>query len=74
MNNMDILAVVTSPSIYHGCSTQKMLWEENFMQVNMKNGGRRNVMKHRDIKNGKQYIALDISLKFGYLDKMKKYI
>ena len=31
----------------------------------------RNVSKHREIKNGEQNITLDISLKFGNLDKMK---
>ena len=71
MNNMKLLPVVTPPSIYHGCFTWKMLWEENFTQVNTKNGGRRNVRKHRDIKNGEHYIILDISLKFGNLDNMK---
>ena len=30
MMNMQILAVVTPPSIYHGCSTWKTFWEENF--------------------------------------------
>ena len=39
--------------------------------MNMKNCGRRNVRKQRDIKNGEKYITLDISLKFGSLDKMK---
>ena len=27
---MNILVVVTPLSIYHGCSTQKTLWEEEF--------------------------------------------
>ena len=53
-----------------------MFWEENFKPgdftpVNIKNCGRRNVRKNRDIKNGENYITLDISLKFGSLDKMK---
>ena len=30
MVNMKLLAVVTTPSIYHGCPTQKTFWEENF--------------------------------------------
>ena len=73
---MDILAVVTQPSIYHGCSTWKNFWEENFtlgefIPVKMKNCGHRNVRKHREIKNGEKYITLDISLKFDSLDKMK---
>ena len=40
---MKLLAVVTPPSIYHGCSTRKSFWEENitgkenlFLAVNMK--------------------------------------
>ena len=37
----------------------------------MKNCGCRNVMKHREIKNGEKYITLDISLKFGSMDNMK---
>ena len=27
---MKFLAVVTPPSIYHGCSTRKTFWEEKF--------------------------------------------
>ena len=42
---MDFLVVVTPPSIYHGCSTQKTFWEEKFTgkkqdlfeSVNMRN-------------------------------------
>ena len=30
MINMKLLAVVTPPSIYHGCSTPKKFWEEKF--------------------------------------------
>ena len=37
----------------------------------MKNGGRCNVSKHRDIKGNDRYVTLDISLKFYSLDKMK---
>ena len=41
MINMNLLVVVTPPSIYHGCSTQKKFWEEKFTlgeftAVNMK--------------------------------------
>ena len=39
--------------------------------MNTKNYGRQNVRKHRNINNGEQYVVLDISLKFGNLDKMK---
>ena len=28
--NMKFLVVVTLPSIYHGCSSHKTLWEEKF--------------------------------------------
>ena len=31
MLDMKILAVVTSQSIYYGCSTRKMFWEEKFI-------------------------------------------
>ena len=68
---MKLLEFVTPPSIYHGCSTRKMFWEENFTLVNMKNGGHRNFRKHRDIKDGRKYINLDISFKFGSLNNMK---
>ena len=37
----------------------------------MKNCGRSNVGKHRDIKGSYKYVTLDISLKFDSLDKMK---
>ena len=54
MMNMKLLEVVTPPSIYHGCSTRKKLWEEKFTgeekffsAVNVKICGRRNVRKHR---------------------------
>ena len=69
--NMKLLSVVTSPSIYHCCSTQKMFWEEKFTPVNMKNCGHINVRKHRDINNGKKYITLDIYLNFVRKDNMK---
>ena len=48
--NMNLLAVVTPLYIYHGWSTQKNLWEGKFTPANMKNCGRRNVRKHREIK------------------------
>ena len=74
--DMKLLAVVTSPSIYHGCSTQRVFWEEKFTlgeftAVNTKNCGLHNVRKHRDNKSGEKYITLDISLKFGSLDNIK---
>ena len=57
---MDLLAVVTPPSIYHGCSTRKTFWEENFTKVNMKNFGCRNVGKHKEINYGDKYINLGV--------------
>ena len=74
--NMKLLAVVTTPSIYHGCSTRKTLWEEKFTlgeftAVNMKICGRRNVRKHRDIKGSYRYVTLDISLEFYSLEKVR---
>ena len=73
---MNHLAVVTPPSIYHGCSTRNILWEEKFtpgefIPVNMKKWGHHNVRKHRRIKDGEKYTTSDISLKFVSLDKMK---
>ena len=75
---MELRAVVTPPFIYHGCSTRKTFLEENFTvgeklfsAVNMKNCGRRNVSKHKEIKGSDKYITLDISLKFDSLNKMK---
>ena len=78
MMNMKLLAVVTPPSIYHGCSIPKTFWEEIFTgeeklfsAVNMKNHGRRNFRKHKYIKGSYKYVTLDISLKFDSMDKMK---
>ena len=68
--NMKFLSVVTPTSIYHGCSTRKKLWEENFTLVNMRNYGRHNVRKHREIKDCERYTTLDISLDFVSMDKM----
>ena len=75
---MKILAVVTPPYIYHGCSTRKMFWEEKFtgkenlfLYVNMKNCGLRKVRKHKEIKSSNKYATLDISSKFDSLDKIK---
>ena len=75
---MNILAVVTPQSIYNGCSTRKTFWEGNFtskeilfLAVNMKNCGRRNVSKHKEIKGSEKYVTLDISSKFDSLYNMK---
>ena len=82
MTNMKLLAVVTALSIYHGCSIQKTFWEGEFTgeekftlgefsAVNMKNGGRHNVRKHREIKGSDKYVILEISLKFDSPDKIR---
>ena len=82
MMNIKLPAVIIPPYIYHGCSTRKTFWEENFTgeekftfgefsAVNMKNYGRRNVNKHIDIKGSDKYVTLDISLKFDSPDKIK---
>ena len=75
---MKLLAFVTPPSIYHGCSTRKTFWEEKFtgketlfLDVNMKHCGRQNFSKHTDIKGSDKYVTLDISSKFDSLDKIK---
>ena len=66
---MKLLEFVTPTTIYHGCSTRNTIWEENFIASNMKSCGHRNVRKHKEIKNGDQYIALKISLNIVRLDK-----
>ena len=75
---MNLLAVVTPPSIYHFCSTRKTFWEETFTgeeklfsTVNMKNCGFHNVRKHKEIKGSDKYVTLDISLNFDIMEKMK---
>ena len=61
MMNMKFLAVEIALSIYYGCSTGNMFWEEKFTggekftlgeftAGNMKNCGCGNVRKHREIK------------------------
>ena len=68
--NMKLPAVVTPPTyIYHSFSNCKTFWEEEFSPVNMTTCGRRNVKKHRDIKNGRQHIILEISYKIYCVDK-----
>ena len=75
---MKFLVVVTPPSIYHGCSTRKTFWEEKFtgiehlfLAVNMKNCGRCNVRKQKEIKGSDKSVTLDISSKFYSLNKME---
>ena len=82
--NMEFLVFVTPPYIYHGCSTWKMFWDENFTgkqdlfeSVNMKNYGRLKVRKHKEIKGSDKcvtlniYEILNISEKFDNLNKME---
>ena len=75
---MKFLVVVTPLSIYHGCSTRKTFWEENFTgkkdlfhSVKMKNCGRRKVRKHKEIKGSDKIVTLDLSAKFDSLNKME---
>ena len=75
---MKFLVVVTPPSTYHGCSTQKTLWEEKFtgkqylfLSVNMKNCGRHKVRKHKEIKGSDKCVTLNISKNFDSLNKME---
>ena len=74
--NMNLLVVVTPPSIYRGCSTQKMFLEEKFTlgeftAGNMKKFGRLDIRKHIVIKGSYKYVRLDVSLKFYSMDKMR---
>ena len=55
--NVKLLVVIMPPSIYHGFSTQKTLWEQKFRlgeftPVNMKSCVCHNVKKQREINNG----------------------
>ena len=82
---MKFLVVVAPPSIYHGCSTRKTLWEENFtgkkqdlfVSVNMRNCGWHNVRKHKEINDSDERVTLNmndilkISEEFDNLDNME---
>ena len=82
---MNFLVVVTPPYIYHDWSTRKTFWEEKFTgkkqdlfeSVNIRNCGRRNVSKNKEIKGIDKcatlnlYEILNISEKFDDLDKME---
>ena len=68
---MKFLLVVTPLSIYHGCSTQKKFWKEDFtgkkdffQSVNMKNCGLHKVRKHKKIKGSDKIVTLNVSSKF----------
>ena len=74
---MKFLLVVTQSSIFHGCSTQKMFWEEKltgkkylFQSVNMKNCGCRKVRKQTEIKGSDKIVTLNVSEKFDSLNNM----
>ena len=75
---MKFLVVVTSLSIYHGCSIWKTFWEEKFtgkkdlfQSVNMKNCGCRKVRKHKEIKGSDKIVTLNVSAKFYSLNKIE---
>ena len=82
---MKFLVVVSPPSIYHGCSTRKTFWEENFPgkkqdfleSMNMRNFAQHNVRKHKEIKDSDErvtlnsYEILNISEKFDNLNNME---
>ena len=75
---MNFLVVVTPPSIYHGSSARKKLWEVKFtgkkylfQYVNMKNCGRRKVRKHEEINGSDNCGTLNVSKKFDSLNKME---
>ena len=58
--------VVGPPSIYHGWSTRKTFWKEKytgkkqdlFEPVNMRNCGKRNFRKNREIKDSDERVTL----------------
>ena len=75
---MKFLVVVTPLSIYHGCSTRKTFWKENFtgkkylfQSVNMKHFGCRKVRKHKEGKGSDEIVTLNVSEMFDSLNKME---
>ena len=66
---MKFLAVVTPPSIYYGFSNWNNLCKDKLTPVKTKICACRNVRKHKEIKNGEQYIALDMYLQNFFLEK-----
>ena len=75
---MKLLVVVSTPSIYHGCSTRKTFWEEKFtgkkylfQSVNMKNCGCQKVRKHKEIKGSDKIVTLNVSEKCDSMKNMK---
>ena len=78
MMNMNLISVLTPPSIYHGCSNRKDFWEGKctgeeklFSALNMKNCGCRNVRIHKEVKGSDRYVTLDISLMFDSMENIK---
>ena len=76
MMNINLLAVVTTLYICHGCSTRETLWGGkftvgNFSVMNMKNFGRRNVRRQREIKGSDKFITLEILLNFGIMENIR---
>ena len=67
---MKFLSVVTPPYIYHGWSTWKTFWEKKFKSVSIRKWGRQNIRENMYIKNGDQYIKLEIYLKLDYMDNI----
>ena len=64
---MNFLVVVTTPSIYHGCSNGKKFWEEKFTgkqdlfeSMNMKNCGHPKVRNHNEIKGSDKCVTWNI--------------
>ena len=66
---MKFLVVVSPPSIYHGCSTRKTFWEENFtgkkqdlfVSSHMINCGQRKVRRHKDNKDSDERVTLNMN-------------
>ena len=63
--------VLQTSRIIHNLSNDVFISNNIITTVNMKNCGRRNVSKHREIKGSDKYVTLEISLKFDSLYKMK---
>ena len=73
ISKLKFLVVVIPLSIYHGCSTRKTFWEEEFtgkedlfLSVNMKHCCCRKIRKHKEIKG-----IDNITANFDSLKKME---
>ena len=69
MNTKFLSVTTTLSDIYHGLSTWKTFWEDNFTPVSMKSWGSNNVRKRRETNNRKRYIVLEVSSDIYCLDK-----